>query len=144
MATKFDAENAENLEDIEKQFAVKAVKQMMTYWGLLETVGGSNLKLTSRDDDIFDTLMEDFPEFKDKENVKVLKEEEMKSPEGKKRWRDFCEKFNEMDDYNFGTMLRARSDQEYTEENTIFAVRIQFYAIEIARNRYGLNDWVKK
>lgn len=141
MATKFDAEKAENLEDIEKQFAVKAVKQAETYWTLITKVKASTFKLTVHDDDIFETLMEDFPEFKDPKNVAVISEEAMKSPEGKTRWREFCEKFKEIDDYNFGTLLRINAAEEYSQENTIFAVRIQFYAIEIARNRYGLNDW---
>lgn len=144
MSTQFDPEKAENLEDIEKQFAVKAVKQAMTYWSLLELIGGSKLKLTQHDDEIYETFLEDFPEYKDVEKVKVISEDEMKSPEGKKRWRVFCEKFNEIDDYNFGTLLRLDSSQEYDQDSTMFAVRIQFYAIEIARNRAGLNDWIKK
>ncbi|EEQ38074.1 hypothetical protein EJF18_60099 [Clavispora lusitaniae] len=144
MASQFDAENAENLEDIEKQFAVKAVMQAETYWGLLSKVKGSQLKLTQHDDDIFTALLEDFPEFKDKAKVAEISEAEMKSEVGKARWRTFCEKFNEIDDYNFGTLLRIKANEEYSQENTIFAVRIQFYAIEIARNRYGLNDWAAK
>jgi hypothetical protein len=139
----FNAETADNLEDIEKQFAVKAVKHVETYWSLLEKVGGSKLKLTKHDDDIFEQLIEDFPEFKDPAKVAVISEEEMKSPSGKAKWRDFCEKFNQIEDYNFGTMLRTKANGEYDQEGTIFVVRIQFYAIEIARNRYGLNDWIK-
>lgn len=141
MATKFDAENADNLEDIEKQFAVKAVVQAETYWNLISKIKASSFKLTQHDDDIYNALMEDFPEFKDKEKVAVISEDEMKSPAGKARWRAFCEKFKEIDDYNFGTLLRTKANDEYSQENTIFAVRIQFYAIEIARNRLGLNDW---
>lgn len=141
MATKFDAENADNLEDIEKQFAVKAVMQAETYWGLLTKIPGSKLKLTKFDDDIFDTLLEDFPEYKDPENLKEISEEKMKNKEGKEKWRVFCEKFKEIEDYNFGTLLRTKNTEEYTQHGTIFVVRIQFYAIEIARNRYGLNDW---
>ena len=141
MATQFNAETADNLEDIEKQFAVKAVVQAETYWSLISKIKASSLKLTQHDDDIFEALLEDFPEFKDKAKVAEISENEMKSPEGKTRWRNFCEKFKEIDDYNFGTLLRIRANDEYSQENAIFAVRIQFYAVEIARNRYGLNDW---
>lgn len=141
MATRFDADNADNLEDIEKQFAVKAVAQAEAYWGLVSRIQGSKLKLTQHDDDIFNALLEDFPEFKDKAAVAEILEDDMKSAQGKARWRAFCEKFKEIDDYNFGTLLRIRAAEEYSQENTIFAVRIQFYAVEIARNRYGLNDW---
>ncbi|CCE81533.1 Piso0_002192 [Millerozyma farinosa CBS 7064] len=142
MSSSFDAEKAENLEDIEKQFAVKAVVQAETYWGLLEKIPGSKLKLTKHDDDILEQFFEDFPEYKNPENVANIKEEDMKSPTGKARWREFCEKFKEIEDYNFGTLLRAKASDEYTQEGTIFAVRIQFYAIELARNKFGLNDWV--
>lgn len=138
------AENTENLEDIEKQFAVKAVKQAETYWMLLENIGGSKLKLTNHDDEIFETLLEDFPEFKDPKAAAEISESEMKSVTGKARWRTFCEKFKQIDDYNFGTLLRTKASSEYDQEGTMFAVRIQFYAVEIARNRYGLNDWVKR
>lgn len=73
------------------------------------------------------------------------------------------------DEYNFGTLIRANVEDDYTQENSIFGVssflspsalcglspfcqltrygrttgyRLQFYAIEIARNRRGLNDKV--
>lgn len=140
----FDAENAENLEDIEKQFAVKAVMQAETYFSLLEKIPGSKLKLTQHDDDIHEEFLKAFPEYATPEAVAEINEEDMKSKSGKERWREFCEKFNEVEDYNFGTLLRTRSKDEYTQEGTIFVVRIQFYAIEIARNRAGLNDWIKK
>ena len=59
-AQPFSAENADNLEEIEMQFAVKAVQQAETYWSLLEKIPGSKLKLTKHDDDIFNQLLEDF------------------------------------------------------------------------------------
>lgn len=144
MATKFDAETADNLEDIEKQFAVKAVMQAETYFGLLEKIPGSKLKLTKFDDAILEQFLEDFPEYKEPGKVAVVDEAEMKSPAGKTRWRAFCEKFKDIEDYNFGTLLRTKASDEYSQDGTIFVVRIQFYAIEIARNRYGLNDWAAK
>lgn len=47
-----------------------------------------------------------------------------------------------VEDFNYGTLLRLDCSQGYTEENTIFAPRIQFFAIEIARNREGHNKVV--
>ncbi|NXK69704.1 PBDC1 protein, partial [Sylvietta virens] len=59
------------------------------------------------------------------------------------KWRPFCLRFEGVvEDFNFGTLLRLDSRREYSEENTIFATRIQFFAIEIARNREGCNDEV--
>lgn len=74
-------------------------------------------------------------------------------------------------DFNFGTLIRTDSADEYTQYNTTFGelsfpllgclyaiqsslwsshsppfistvTRLQFYVYEIARNRRGLNDWV--
>jgi hypothetical protein len=66
----------------------------------------------------------------------------MKSPEGKARWRKFCMGYEKsLADYNMGSIIRTDSHGGYTEENSIFVVRAQFVAIEIARNRTGLNDF---
>ncbi|KAI4193541.1 MAG: hypothetical protein LQ346_003897 [Caloplaca aetnensis] len=135
-----DPEQAENFEDMEKQFAVKAVQHMTTYWSILEKMKGSQLRLTKIDDEILEHFQRAFPEFDPRETID---EEKMKSKEGKERWREFMMAYEKkIDDYNFGTMLRANPKFEYGEKETIFAMRMQFYAIEVARNRQGLNDWV--
>ena len=139
----FDADNADNLEDIEKQFAVIAVEQAETYWNLLTKVKGSKLRLTKHDDEIYNTFMEHFPEYKDIERLRKFSEEELKSKTGKERWRKYIALFEKtIEDYNFGTLLRTDADAEYGQHTTIFVVRIQFYAFKIARNRHGLNDWI--
>ncbi|AQZ13167.1 YPL225W [Zygosaccharomyces parabailii] len=139
----FNAEEAENLEDIEKQFAVVAVEQAETYWKLLSSVPGSKLRLTQIDDEIYTNFMQHFPEYQDVHKLKKFTEEELKSKENKERWRNFCNFYEKtVEDYNFGTLLRLDCSEEYGQFNTVFVVRIQFYAFEIARNRQGLNDWV--
>ncbi|KAA6410119.1 MAG: DUF757-domain-containing [Lasallia pustulata] len=133
-------EQAENFEDMEKQFAVKAVQHMSTYWSILEKMKGSKLRLTKIDDEIYEHFKKEFPEFNPRDTID---EDKMKSKEGKERWRNFMMVYEKrVDDYNFGTMLRANPTFEYGEKETIFAMRMQFYAIEIARNREGLNDWI--
>jgi hypothetical protein len=131
---------------------------METYWAILEKVRGSALRLTKMDDDIYQHLKTDFPEF---DPAAIIDEDEMKSKTGKERWRKFLMVYEKkIDDYNFGTMLRANAKSEYDQEGTIFGQikklpsrnvtsanqctvpRMQFYAIEIARNRSGLNDWI--
>ncbi|KAF2795692.1 DUF757-domain-containing protein [Melanomma pulvis-pyrius CBS 109.77] len=135
-----DAEHADNFEDIEKQFAVKVVQHMETYWNILEKLPGSKLRLTKIDDEIYEHFKKEFPDF---DASATINEDEMKSKAGKERWRAFINTYeNKVDDYNFGTMLRASSNTEYSQDGTIFAVRMQFYAVEIARNREGLNDWI--
>lgn len=140
LTQKFDPEKADNFEDMEKQFAVKAVHHMTVYWGILEKMPGSKLRLTRMDDEILEHLKKDFPEF---DPTEPIDEDKMKSKEGKERWRKFVSEYEKkVEDYNFGTMLRKSPKSEYDEKDTIFALRMQFYAIEIARNRAGLNDWV--
>jgi Polysaccharide biosynthesis len=155
----FDPEKADNFEDVcprpfriytrltsmqmEKQFAVKAVQHMMTYWSILEKMPGSKLRLTRMDDDILAHLHADFPEF---DPAATIDEDEMKSPANKERWRKFMMVYEKgekkVENFNFGTMLRRSPKTEYGEKETMFALRMQFYAVEIARNRAGLNDWI--
>lgn len=60
------------------------------------------------------------------------------------KWRPFCEKFKDVvEDYSFGTLLRLDHSGEYSEHNSILVTRIQFYAIELSRNREGLNDCIR-
>ena len=45
----------------------------------------------------------------------------MKSKAGKERWRTFIASYEgKVDDYNFGTMLRANAAEEYDQDGTIF------------------------
>ncbi|PWY93484.1 DUF757 domain protein [Aspergillus sclerotioniger CBS 115572] len=140
MSKPFDPETAENFEDMEKQFAVKAVEHLMTYWSILEKVPGSKLRLTKMDDEILESFMKEFPDFNPAD---TLDEDKMKSKEGKEKWRNWINQYEKtIEDFNFGTMLRASPKVEYDRDTTIFAMRMQFYAVEIARNRAGLNDWI--
>lgn len=140
----FNAETAENLEDIEKQFAVKAVAHAQTYMTILSKRKGSELSLTPKDDEIYDHAVTAFPEFLTDPNFAThIDEDKMKSQEGKKRWREFMNTYEKtVEDFNFGTLLRADPSEDYTEENTIFVPRMQFLAFEIFRNRHELNDWI--
>ncbi|KAI9784930.1 MAG: hypothetical protein M1816_000566 [Peltula sp. TS41687] len=116
--TQVNAEEADNLEAIEQQFAVKAVQHMSTYWSLLENIPGSKLRLTRMDDEIYEHLKRDFPEFDTKETIN---EDEMKSKTGKERWRKFMMAYDKkIDDFNFGTLLRIDPKLEYGEKETIF------------------------
>lgn len=113
---------------------------MQTYWSILEKVRGSTLRLTKMDDDILEHFKKDFSEF---DPAATIDEDKMKSKQGKEQWRNFINQYEKkIEDYNYGTMLRSNPKFEYGEKETIFAMRMQFYAIEIARNRAGLNDWI--
>ncbi|GAB1520326.1 hypothetical protein RhiTH_003400 [Rhizoctonia solani] len=150
MSTKFDAEKAENLEEIEKQFAVKAVGHAQTYWQLLEAVPPVALKLTKMDDEIYNDFIEQFPEYKqDPSKIEIIDEDELKSKDNKPRWHKFMTAYDKkIQDYTFGSLLRRNAKDDYTEQNTMFVPRMQsplvykFYVFEIARNRLGMNNHV--
>ncbi len=68
----------------------------------------------------------------------------MKSPAGKREVEGLHQQVRETrsTDFNFGTLIRTDATDEYTQFNTTFVTRLQFYVYEIARCRRGLNDWV--
>lgn len=103
---------------------------MTTYWAILEKMKGSQLRLTKIDDEIYDHFRRDFPEF---DPTQTIDEDKMKSKEGKERWRNFMMAYEKkIDDYNFGTMLRANPKFEYGEKETIFG--------ESVTGSYGISD----
>uniref|UniRef100_A0AAY4EDN0 Polysaccharide biosynthesis domain-containing protein n=1 Tax=Denticeps clupeoides TaxID=299321 RepID=A0AAY4EDN0_9TELE len=104
---------------------------------LISSVDPKFLKLTKSDDNIYSAFIETFSDL----DLQMLDPDKLKSSDAKEKWRPFCNQFEGIvEDFNYGTLLRLDSRKDYTEENTIFATRIQFFAIEIARNRQGHND----
>ncbi|GFS56623.1 protein PBDC1 [Nephila pilipes] len=136
----FDAESYENNPEIELAWAEKAVEHMEIHFNLIISVPPEQLRLTPHDDLIYNAFMKEFPDFK----LDVIDMDSMKSRESKKKWRSFCEKFRDIvEDSTFGTLVRIDCEKEYSEENSVLVVRIQFLAIEIARNRQGLNEKIR-
>lgn len=75
------------------------------------------------DDEIFEDLINTFPEFKDPKTASFVNEDEMKSAKGKAAWRPFLMRYEKkVDDYNFGTLLRIKNTDEYEQETTIFGM----------------------
>lgn len=106
--------------DLEKRLLtpILVVQHMETYWSILEKIPGSKLRLTKFDDEIYEQFQKDFPNFDAKATII---EDEMKSAQGKEQWRNFVNKYeNKVDDYNFGTMLRANPSWEYGQKEVIF------------------------
>ncbi|XP_075223962.1 protein PBDC1 [Lycorma delicatula] len=134
------AEEFDNDPSVEAMWAIKAYEHAEIYFNILCSVDPKILRLTPHDEEIYKAFRVEFPDMK----IDKINEDEMKSPEGKEKWRPFCEKFkNVVEDYSFGTLLRANAAGEYSEENSVLVPRIQFYAIELARNREGFNDAVR-
>ncbi len=73
------------------------------------------------DDLILASFYKEFPEYLDDAKLKVVSENEMKSAEGKKKWRNFMMPFEKIvTDYNFGTLIRLDCEGEYDEHNSMF------------------------
>uniref|UniRef100_UPI000B4CC8B3 protein PBDC1 n=1 Tax=Lonchura striata TaxID=40157 RepID=UPI000B4CC8B3 len=104
---------------------------------LLSSVEPSLLRLTPLDARIHERFRGTFPGLR----LQRLEPEQLKSEPAKAKWRPFCLAFEGLvEDFNFGTLLRLDARGAYTEENSILVPRIQFLAIEIARNREGCNQ----
>ncbi|XP_008835896.1 protein PBDC1 isoform X2 [Nannospalax galili] len=121
-ALSLPAESYGNDPDIEMAWAMKAMQHAEVYYRLISSVDPKFLKLTKVDDQIYTEFRENFGKLK----VDVLDPEELKSESAKEKWRPFCLKFEGIvEDYNYGTLLRLDCSQGYTEENTIFVLRIK-------------------
>ncbi|XP_066212497.1 protein PBDC1 [Saccopteryx leptura] len=138
-ALSLPADSYGNDPDVEMAWAMRAMQHAEVYYKLISSVDPQFLKLTKMDDQIYLEFRKNFEQLR----IDVLDPEELKSVSAKEKWRPFCLKFDGVvEDFNYGTLLRLDCSQGYTEENTIFAPRIQFLAIEIARNREGYNKAV--
>merc|ERR1712227_928772 len=112
-----DANSYTNTQDVEAVWAARAFQQAEVHMKLLKAVGPARMKFSKMDEDLMKG-----------------------TDERKKQWREWCNQYEKsVQDYNFGTLLRVDPDEDYTQENTIFCLRVQFLAIEIARNKEGLN-----
>merc|ERR1711972_483722 len=134
-----DASSYTNTQDVEAVWAARAFQQAEVHMKLLTAVGPERMKFTKMDQELYDSFREEFPDF----DIVAIKEEEMKCEKNKEKWRNWCNKYEKtVQDFNFGTLLRINPAEDYTSENTIFALRVQFLAIEIARNKEGQNKTI--
>lgn len=126
-----------NDPNIEYQWALQSIKHAEDHLSLLCSVSDlAALCLTEKDDAIYHEFCSHFPNL----DVDIVYEEQLKSDESKKVWREFCNRFsNQLEDYNVATLFRLDASKGYSEQNTCIVPRVQFLAIEIARNRRGFN-----
>jgi len=133
---KADPSKYVNDTGVEELWAEKAFRHAQVYYKLICSINCTKLKLSKFDDELYQHFMVTFPRVK----IDVIDEDKLKSVAAKRRWRNFCQLFEyHVEDYNFGTLLRLDCKKEYSEANTTLVPRVQFLAIEVARNRQGLN-----
>ena len=111
---------------------------------LLQTIRDkSKLKLTQCDNDIYQHFRTTFPSL----DITRLTDNILKNDSAKKKWRAFCNSYennSKVVDFNFACLLRLSSSGDYEDSDNVTIVpKIQFLAIEIARNKEGRNDKVK-
>lgn len=132
-----DESNLGNDAALEMQWAIKAGQHAETYFNLMSSLTQeqrSNLRLTKIDDEIHKDFRMRFPNLDlHKLNMKDLKSDLT-------HWRAFLSDYEErVPDWNFATLLRMDASTEYGPYNAEVVPRVQFLAIEIARNREGAN-----
>ncbi|KAL5110689.1 Protein PBDC1 [Taenia crassiceps] len=137
-----DRSDCQNDAFLEMSWAIAAYNHAETHYNILCAVPDARiLQLSAVDDRIYTAFYETFPHL----NVDCITEDGIKSGEQKELWRSFCNEFDGVvEDYNRGTLLRLDSSLGYEERNTCIVPRVQFLAIEIARNRRGLNNRIHK
>ncbi|TNN17158.1 Protein PBDC1 [Schistosoma japonicum] len=134
------------------QWAEHCVRHAEAYFRLLCSVSDpSELRLTAVDEVIFDKFLEMFGDIP----LDVISEDSLKSGAIKStslpkyyvpyinkvcKWRIYCNEFEgKVEDFNLGTLFRLDASKGYCPENTCIVPRIQFLALETARNRLGIN-----
>lgn len=117
---------------------MKAIKHADSFFNLCKAVKPTDLAMRLNKDAaaVLDSFKQDFPEFFENDGAKIRKldeEKDMKSTAAKEKWRKWIKPWEKMDDYNFGTLLRADSHGEYSEDNSMFgALSILFRDKETA------------
>eukprot|EP00095_Tigriopus_kingsejongensis_P001969 maker-scaffold886_size84816-snap-gene-0.27 protein:Tk01969 transcript:maker-scaffold886_size84816-snap-gene-0.27-mRNA-1 annotation:"upf0368 protein cxorf26 homolog" len=134
------AEEFGNDSRVESLWAMKAMEHAEVYFNILCSVDPLSIpRLSPCDDDIYRQFREEFPTLK----VDRMTEADLKSDQAKANWRQFCDEFKHVDDFSFATLLRLDASGDYTEANSIIVTKIQFYAIELARNKEGHNSPIR-
>uniref|UniRef100_A0A915PJU0 Polysaccharide biosynthesis domain-containing protein n=1 Tax=Setaria digitata TaxID=48799 RepID=A0A915PJU0_9BILA len=129
-----------NDPSFEIAWAVKAAERANIHMSLLLTCNTNELTMHKKYSVIYDKFRELFP----KMNIEEVAEVELKG-KNKQHWYTFCEHFKEeVEDYNLATIMRIRADGAYSEANTIVVPKIIFLAVEIARNKEGVNEKYKE
>lgn len=134
---KVDATKFNNESGVEEAWALKAFRHANVHYKLLCHVTCTKLKLTKFDQELYQHFLATFPRV----TIDTLDVDRMKSEGSKRKWRTFCQMFEyHVESYNFGTLLRIDCKEGYSQSNTTLVPRVQFLAIEVARNRQGLNS----
>ncbi|KNE57789.1 hypothetical protein AMAG_04640 [Allomyces macrogynus ATCC 38327] len=74
-------------------------------------------------------------------NLRTLNPAQFADPNVKRQWANMLDEFQgQIPDLAENTLVRTCADHDYSDANMFVVSRGQFYALEAARNREGLND----
>uniref|UniRef100_A0A915JWY4 Polysaccharide biosynthesis domain-containing protein n=1 Tax=Romanomermis culicivorax TaxID=13658 RepID=A0A915JWY4_ROMCU len=136
-----NAEDYVNDPSLEAAWAIRCYENARLHMSLICSCNPKYLKLSENDDVLYEKFRSVFPKL----NVGLVDETDLKSNTAKDTWREFLEvNANLVEDHNSGFLLRLDSKGNYDSENTILVVKLQFLAIEVARNREGNNETLRK
>ncbi|KAK0425961.1 hypothetical protein QR680_009478 [Steinernema hermaphroditum] len=128
-----------NDPNIEIAWVHKTVERANIHMNLLLKCDTQKLTLHSRQQEIYEKFREAFPDMQ----VEKVGESQLKGAT-KQKWFEFCEQFKDVEDYNMGTLFRMDAEGVYNEANTIIVPKIIHMAIEITRNKEGVNKKSKE
>lgn len=113
--------------DIEKHWAMKAYCHAETYFNLLTSIPSEKIKLTAIDKEIYTAFRSTFPDMPVEAIDELI---HFKSDTAKTKWRDFIASFEpqSVEDFNFGSLLRNRSNEDYGPDNSFFGTFESFNA----------------
>ncbi|KAF2859354.1 hypothetical protein K470DRAFT_219422, partial [Piedraia hortae CBS 480.64] len=118
-----------------------AVAHMFTYWTLLSTIPASTLRLTKNDQLIYSSFLAMFPEYTPSEGL--ISENFLKDVYARIMWGAFGERVGGLvSKPGEKVLLRLDPKREYHIDNVTLVSKLQFCAVEGARCKAGLNEWV--
>ena len=131
---------------LERNWATTAGRHAETYYRLLTSLPDhSKLRLTAIDQTLYSHFRAIFPSL---DVGRLSESESLKGRDVLERWRQYCQSYvgnDKLKDYNFGCLLRLDASGSYDDrDNVVIVPKVQWLAIEIARNREGKNRAVRR
>lgn len=139
-----DSLEVENSGEIEMNGIMHAVEYMSDHWNMLVSSNDADALVLTADRAEDDRLYREFRAAFGAMDVLRTESRMLKDPRTQETWRAFMmAQDGRMEEFNMISLLRIDATLGYDDENTLLVPRVQFLAIEIARNREGVNDCAK-
>jgi hypothetical protein len=139
-----DALEVENSGEIEMNGIMYAVDYMSDHWRMLTSTSDASELVLTEDRAEDDRLYREFRAAFGAMDVHRTASDMLQDPRTQETWRTFMmAQDGRLKEFNMISLLRIDAALGYDDANTLLVPRVQFLAIEIARNREGVNDCAK-